>query len=149
MDTPEKKPIIEIVPIEESKIKSRSERKEQAEFVSWFKKTYVGLPIAAIPNGGVRGKYAAVQAKVEGVCPGMPDLVVPGWYLYIEMKRRIVGKLGAQQRKIKKYLESLGYVVIVCKGFAQAKHDVMKFVELNQEIIERELECRSIAEKQR
>ena len=45
----------------------RSEHLEQREFVSWFRQTFPGVLIHAIPNGGKRGRAEALRLKVEGV----------------------------------------------------------------------------------
>ena len=44
-----------------------TEHEEQREFVCWFKQTYKGVRIFAIPNGGLRGRAAAGKLKAEGV----------------------------------------------------------------------------------
>lgn len=102
-----------------------SEHFEQREFVSWFRKTYPDVRIFAIPNGGYRGMAAAAKLKVEGVSPGVPDLFIPAWKLWIEMKRIKGGQVSAEQKEWIKYLQSVGYCVKVCKGAEEAKHQVI------------------------
>lgn len=104
---------------------NRSEHVEQREFVSWFRKTYRPVRIFAIPNGGKRGKAEALRLKVEGVSAGVPDLFVPEWLLWIEMKRADGGTLSKEQRDWRDYLKSLGHHWIVGKGFEDAQQKVI------------------------
>lgn len=55
----------------------------------------------------------------------MPDLVIPEWNLWIEMKRQSGGRVSSEQKDWHKYLISIGHTVGVCKGFEQAK----RFIE--------------------
>lgn len=101
-----------------------TEHEEQREFVSWFRKTFPDTLIAAIPNGGYRSKTAAARIKVEGGVAGLPDMLVPAWSLWIEMKRSKGGRLSADQKRIIEYLESIGHVVIVAKGCEDGKAQI-------------------------
>jgi hypothetical protein len=102
----------------------KSEHLEQAEFVSWFRQTYQGVRIFAIPNGGARGIATAGRLKVEGVTSGVPDLFIPAWRVWIEMKREKGGVLSPAQKDWISYLESVGYVCLVARGAADAKAKV-------------------------
>lgn len=102
-----------------------SEHVEQRNFVSWFRKTYPGVLIFAIPNGGKRGKAEAMRLQAEGVVSGVPDLCIPAWRVYIEMKRVKGGTVSKEQREILAYLEGCGYTVAVCKGFEAARDFVL------------------------
>ena len=64
--------------------------------------------------------------KAEGVTAGVPDLFVPAWLLWIEMKREKGGTVSPAQRDWISYLESIGHQVIVGRGFEDAKEQVMK-----------------------
>ena len=101
----------------------QTEHEHQRELVSWFRKTYKAR-IFAIPNGGYRGKATAMRLKAEGVSRGVPDLFVPAWGLWIEMKREQGGTLSPEQRDWIDYLSDNGYRCIVCKGFDQAKEQI-------------------------
>lgn len=105
-----------------------SEHVEQRNFISWFRKTYPGVLIFAIPNGGKRGKLEAMRLQSEGVVAGIPDLCIPAWRVYIEMKRSKGGSVSPEQKKIFAYLGLCGYTVQVCKGFEAAKMFVEDFV---------------------
>ena len=102
----------------------RSEHIEQREFVEWFRKTYPGVLIFAIPNGGKRGAAAAAKLQLEGVVPGVPDLCVPEWHLWIEMKRSDGGIVGTDQKKVMGQIEDCGYTCVVAWGDADAREKV-------------------------
>jgi rhodanese-related sulfurtransferase len=101
-----------------------SEHVEQREFVRWFRQTYRGVKIIAIPNGEHRSKTAALRLKAEGVTPGVPDLFVPAWRLWIEMKRRKGGRISAEQREMIDYLRDCGYSCVVARGADEARVEV-------------------------
>ena len=99
----------------------RTEHEEQRELVSWFRKTYPDVVIFAIPNGGARSASVAGRLKAEGVLPGVPDLFIPEWRIWVEMKRTKGGSVSKDQKELHKYLASVGYCVIVAKGCEEAK----------------------------
>jgi hypothetical protein len=98
-----------------------TEHAEQVAFVQWFRKTYPDVLIFAIPNGGKRGKPEAARLQLEGVTPGVPDLCIPGWRVYIEMKRVKGGSVSKEQKEVIEYLNANGYTAKVCDGFESAK----------------------------
>lgn len=98
-----------------------SEHLEQREFVSWFRKNHPGVRIFAIPNGGARSLATAGRLKAEGVSAGVPDLFIPAWLVWIEMKRVDGGTLRKKQKDWRDYLASLGHSVIVAHGQEDAK----------------------------
>ena len=97
-----------------------TEHEEQRNFVRWFRQTYPDVRIFAIPNGGGRSKTTAGKLKAEGVSPGVPDLFVPAWALWIEMKRQKGGSVSLEQKDWHAYLISIGHKVLIAKGFADA-----------------------------
>ena len=103
-----------------------SEHLEQARLVMWFRQTYPDTLIFSIPNGGLRSKSQAMKLKVEGVVPGIPDLFVPAWKLWIEMKKVKGGKLSDEQKEMIKYLQSVNYCVIVGHGAEDAKAQILE-----------------------
>jgi len=105
-----------------------TEHIEQRNFVVWFRQQYRGVRIFAIPNGGARSKATAMQLKLEGVLPGVPDLYVPAWSLWVEMKRQKGGKLSDHQKGWIEYLEGLGHTVLVCKGCDDAIDQVNNYL---------------------
>ena len=64
--------------------------------------------------------------KAEGVQAGVPDLFVPAWSLWIEMKRETGGTVSPAQRDWIAYLEGIGHTVIVGRGFDDAREQVIK-----------------------
>lgn len=70
----------------------------------------------------------AKRMKAEGVRPGVPDLFVPEWCLWVEMKRQKGGRLSAEQRDWIEYLEGVGHAVIVGRGATDASEKVMKWL---------------------
>jgi hypothetical protein len=97
-----------------------TEHEEQREYVRWFRQTYPEGRIMAIPNGGARSQATASRLKAEGVSPGVPDLFIPAWGLWVEMKRANGGRVSPEQKEWHIYLETCGYRVIVCHGCADA-----------------------------
>jgi hypothetical protein len=112
-----------------------TEHLEQREFVKWFRQTFVGVRIFAIPNGGARSTITASRLKVEGVSAGVPDLYVPAWRLWIEMKRTKGSSIDKNQKDWHQYLTSLGDMVIIGYGSDGAKNLVLEIAQTkpNQE----------------
>ena len=104
-----------------------SEHYEQATFVAWFRQTYPSVRIFAIPNGGSRSRTQGAKLKLEGVSPGVPDLFIPAWNLWIEMKRSVGGRLSAEQKDWITYLQDVGHCAIVCAGRNDAQQKVRQF----------------------
>jgi hypothetical protein len=104
-----------------------TEHEEQREVVKWFRQTHKGVRIFAIPNGGQRSIAAAARLKVEGVSAGVPDLHVPAWSLWIEMKRSKGGSVSAEQKDWIAYLEGVKHWCIVGKGADDAKAKITAF----------------------
>ncbi len=104
-----------------------TEHEEQRELVRWFRQTYSGVRIFAIPNGGARSKATAGRLKAEGVSSGVPDLFIPAWGLWVEMKRSKGGSLSAEQKDWIAYLESVRFCCIVGKGADDAKGKLQAF----------------------
>lgn len=105
-----------------------TEHEEQVRFVQWFKRRFPDVRILAIPNGGQRNVVVAAKMKAEGVSRGVPDLQVPAWGLWIEMKRTRGGTVSPEQRDWIAYLESIGQTVIVAKGANEAIAKVTAFI---------------------
>ena len=107
-----------------------SEDREQMIFVQWFRRTYPEVRIYATPNGGHRHPAVAAKMKATGVSPGVPDLFIPDWRLWVEMKRTKGGSTSAEQKDWMAYLEGCGYTCFVAKGADQAKEMVLGFVPI-------------------
>lgn len=106
-----------------------TEHEEQRQLVMWFRQTYSPVRIFAIPNGGLRSKSAAVKLKVEGVSAGVPDLFIPAWRLWVEMKRVKGGRLSPDQKDWLEYLKDNGYTCFVCNGADDAKSKIEQFLQ--------------------
>ena len=104
-----------------------TEHEEQRQFVCWFRSHFPGVRIFAIPNGGYRGRVAAARMKAEGVLPGVPDLFVPAWLLWIEMKRIKNSSTSPEQVGWKAYLETVGHTCLICKGAQDAMQKSIAF----------------------
>jgi|TARA_R110001583_G_scaffold55244_7_gene168125 hypothetical protein len=83
--------------------------------------------IFAIPNGEKRAITVAKRLKAEGVVRGIPDLLIPQWTLWVEMKRISGGRLSPEQKAMIQYLEGIGQKVIVAKGAADASKQILEF----------------------
>ena len=106
---------------DDSVLKIPTEHQEQVLFVQWFRRQYPKVKIFAIPNGESRSKSAGARLKSEGVSAGVPDLFIPEWNCWIEMKRSKGGRVSEKQREWLDYLESVGHKAFVCAGFDSAK----------------------------
>lgn len=84
------------------------EHHEQVAYVKWFRRTYMGVLLFAIPNGGMRDGIVGWQMKQEGVTSDVPDLFCPKFKLFIEMKR-IGGSRPRGQKMMADYLMGCGY----------------------------------------
>ena len=102
-----------------------SEHLEQVRLVSWFRRQYPSVRIFAVPNGGGRSASQGALLKAEGVQAGIPDLFVPEWLLWVEMKREAGGVVSPIQRDWIAYLEGIGHRVIVGRGFDDAKRQIL------------------------
>lgn len=104
----------------------RTEHEEQREVVSWFRQTFRPVRIFAIPNGEQRSKTTGARLKVEGVSPGVPDLYIPAWNVWIEMKRTQGGVVSSVQSDWHSYLKEVGHTVLVCYGAADAREQITR-----------------------
>jgi hypothetical protein len=95
--------------------------------VVWFRATFPDVLIYAIPNGEHRSISTGKRLKDEGVLAGMPDLHIPAWGLWVEMKRTKCGHLSSTQSKIHAYLRSVGQTVIVGFGATDASRQILEY----------------------
>ncbi len=108
----------------------RTEHQEQVDFVKWFRVSYPDVLIFAIPNGGYRSRVTASRLKAEGVVKGIPDLYIPAWNLWVEMKRTKGGSVSADQKSMMAYLEKYcRHQTIVAKGSDHAQEQIAHFVQ--------------------
>ena len=109
-------------------MKSSLEHGEQVAFVRWFRATFPSVLIFAIPNGGKRGISEAKRLKEEGVVPGIPDMNVPAWRLWVEMKRVKGGRVSDEQAETMDYLQTIGDTCLVTLGCDDAIKQVLNFL---------------------
>ena len=114
---------------------SSTESMEQQGFVFWFREHYPDVVIFSIPNGGFRDMHTAKLLRLEGLTAGVPDLYVPCWKLWIEMKNKSGGTVSEAQYQMIDYLRSVGDTVFICKGATDASRRVLDFMKvMNNEI---------------
>lgn len=103
------------------------EWEEQADFIRWFRRAYPGVLILHVPNGVGGSKAMGTRLQTMGVVSGIPDLFVPEWHLWIEMKREKGGAVSKAQKLIHPQLRALGYTVLVARGSLLAQAAVEGF----------------------
>ena len=123
------KPVRGVV-TDNSVLKVPTEHQEQVLFVQWFRRTYPDVRIFAIPNGEARSQSAGARLKAEGVSAGVPDLFIPAWNTWIEMKRSDGGRISAKQKDWWDYLSGIDHQVFVCAGADIAKEVAKKVYKL-------------------
>lgn len=87
------------------------------------------MRIIAIPNGGWRDIRTAARLKAEGVCRGVPDIFIPAWGLWIEMKKQKGGAVSEAQKDWLEYLDEIGYGAVVCRGAEDAMNTACSWLE--------------------
>lgn len=82
----------------------------QARFRSRVASQAPGVRLAAVPNGGKRTAWAAMQAKREGLATGFPDLIAlwAGGHAFLEFKTR-TGPLKPEQIDYLNWLHRNGH----------------------------------------
>ena len=108
-----------------------SEHSEQVGFVRWFRTKWPRMLIFAIPNGGKRNITTAKLLVKEGVVAGVPDLFIPAWGIWVEMKRQKGGRLSADQEGMINYLESVGHHVVVGLGALDASEKLLRLLKMD------------------
>ena len=111
-----------------------SEAEEQSALFAWAEYIPELKWMFAVPNGGSRHPLESKNLKRQGVKAGVPDICLPlprGNYhgLYIEMKVEN-RKPSQKQKEYIAYLNSVGYLAVVCNGFDEAKNTILKYIKL-------------------
>ncbi len=91
----------------------------------------LGGRVMLVKGKGKRSVATGKKLKAEGVKPGVPDLYIPAWNLWIEMKRVKGGRVSPEQKDWHEYLEFIGDTVIVGKGAEDASRKVLEFLKSN------------------
>ncbi len=113
------------LPTIETHGRAATEHEEQCDYVRWHRQEFSGVRIFAIPNGEKRSKRDGLRLKVEGVSPGVPDLFVPDWTTWIEMKVK-GGHVSREQEDWHDYLRSIGHTVILAYGSLDAQRQILE-----------------------
>lgn len=108
---------------------SSTESLEQQGFVHWFRGRYPDVIIFSIPNGGFRDMHTAKVLRLEGLLAGVPDLYIPCWKLWIEMKNKTGGTVSEAQYRMIDYLRGIGDTVFICNGAEDASRKVLDFMK--------------------
>lgn len=117
-----------------------SEHDEQSALISWAdwqcqrKYRELSTHLFAVPNGARTSMSVAKRLKREGMRSGVPDLflaVARGGYhgLFLEMKSR-KGVVSKEQKTWIGRLAAAGYFVVVCRGFEEARAQLIKYMEM-------------------
>lgn len=82
-----------------------------------------------VPNGGSRNPLEAHNLKLQGVRPGVPDIMLPvprgGFHgLFIELKRCKGGRVSEDQQIWIDRLNRLGYRAVICRGWDAARAEI-------------------------
>jgi len=93
------------------------EEKVQSDYLEWFHNTYPGVFIFALPNENMNVEFF----KRMGGVGGIPDLFIPEFSLWVELKWDNYGQLSDKQKAIHKTLTGIGHTVITGYGFEDAK----------------------------
>jgi hypothetical protein len=120
------------LPTFETHGREAKEWEEQADFVRWFRRTYPGVLIFHVPNGAGVSKAMGARLQAMGVVAGVPDLFVPSFHLFVEMKGEKRGATSKAQRELHEQLRADGYSVIVARGSLLAQAAVETFVAVRE-----------------
>ena len=111
------------------------EEEEQAAVVQWLRTCRPDIHFFAVPNGGKRHPKTARALKAAGVSPGVPDLCFPHpreifHGLYVEMKRRVGGRVDPDQAIWIEFLKGQNYCVGVARGYDEAVQLIEAYMRL-------------------
>ncbi len=115
------------------KKRNQEEHCHQVALVDWLSWKYPALKFYAVPNGEYRPMVVAKRLKAEGVSPGVPDICIPSWFLYIEMKAKD-GRVNKKQQEWLEHLEQSGYTTMVCYSCDEAIEKIIKFLSERPDI---------------
>lgn len=124
-------------------MKNQTESLIQQACVKWFRYTHQNIIISSFPNQGARSETNASRMKAEGMCAGMPDIVIfslgceknihseiTDTYgaLFVEFKTE-KGTLTPVQKEVHRKLQNSGYKVVVCRSFDEFKQAVENYLD--------------------
>lgn len=113
------------------KIKSLepTEDQQQIAFIQWFRLKYPKLTLYHVPNGELRHHGVGRKLKRMGVLPGVFDLHLLDYHLFIEFKRNAKGKLSNNQIDFEEKALGAGHQTMVVHGLDHAMASIDKFIE--------------------
>ena len=113
------------------KIKSLepTEASQQIAFVEWFRLKYPKLTLYHIPNGELRHHAVGKKLQKMGVLPGVFDLHLLDYHLFIEFKRNAKEKLSDNQEDFEEKALDTGHQTMVVYGIDHAMASIDKFIE--------------------
>lgn len=115
-----------------------TEYQEQCKIFEWCNlniSTYPQLEFIFSTLNGIRLPIGlAVKAKRNGLKKGVPDIIFPfnnKHYngLYIELKRVKGGIVSNEQKRFLNYLNSQGYLAVICKGADEALSQIKFYLQ--------------------
>lgn len=100
---------------------------EQQCLVAKLNELYPGILMDINPAAGMllTVKMAA-RVKLLGYQAGTPDIFLPEYKIYLELKRIEGGKLSPAQKSRLEKLKKAGYIVIVAKGAVDALNQIQE-----------------------
>lgn len=127
----------EMIPYMSPVYMAADEHHHQVAFFEILKKQFPQLREVsfAIPNGGSRNKVEAVNMKLEGVTPGIPDVMIawpvyPVHGLFLEFKSmKKEARPSPEQIQRLNALRSAGYIALVVHGVEQALEAMRIYLE--------------------
>lgn len=114
-----------------------TEAQEQSALFEWAGRMQGRYPALAlcfhIPNGGSRHPAEARHLREQGVKAGVPDICLPVpnkryAALYIEMKRTKGGRVSEEQKAWITALNRAGNRAVVCRGWEEARDEIMEYL---------------------
>lgn len=118
--------------------KSGTEDGEQAALFCFASEIKIKKPLwnllYSIPNGGLRTVVTATRIKATGAKAGFPDVGLPVARhdchgLFIEMKRKLGGRIATNQTYWHTKLNEQGYAVVVCYGWEHARDTIEAYLD--------------------
>lgn len=109
-----------------------SEKWEQIKLIEEFEKKYPDEWIYCQRNDGYRLWQEKSEQILMGVRKGVSDLFIPGFKIFLEMKR-IKGSVQSEhQIEFQKFVESKGYFYVLGYGWIDALAKIDAIVEKNK-----------------
>lgn len=103
-------------------LRPTTERDEQEKLCKWLTLQYPDVVFFSVPNDGKRTDARKFHLHAVGMLSGAPDLVILSKQpIFVEMKRVKGGHVSKEQKMVHAWIRALGYHMLVCKGFDDAR----------------------------